>query len=141
MAVATKPTANTNADRLIALYRRELEYRIPHELLEALLELPNMKDDTAARFGARLARPRCSSAAISKMTESAIVEMVHRGHAEEVEEWLKIEADDRADSERRHTLSRLVAGLVQLAQRPDAVAALEAVELVVGRLAAKAGAA
>src|SRR5690348_3115275 len=88
VAVAKKPT--THADRLITAYRREEAHWSPHEMLEELIHhSPNMLAGTAARTFQRMSSPRCTRSVVRKMADSVIREMVDRGHAAEVEAFIK----------------------------------------------------
>jgi len=127
---------NAQAERMVALYRREEEHWSPHEMLEELFHsCPNMLAGTAARAFTRMKRPRCTRAVVRGMAESAIREMVNRGHAAEVEAFVRTMEEARAPINAAAMRSRLNAGLERLAMRSDAPAVLEMIELVVDALA------
>lgn len=135
MAVVTKPIA-IEENELIALYRREEAYWSPHEMLEELIHnSPNMLAATAVRVFRLLERPRSSRAAVRKIAADVIREMVHRGHAADVEAYVKRMEESRCTVDRDALMAQVSASLDRLASRPDAPIVLEMVGLVVDALA------
>lgn len=97
MVTATNPTALAPADRLIALYRREETHWTATEMLglEQQFFPRRGMERTAKRIAATLGLPPVSADTIEQLAESAIREMVQRGHASVVERFIESQTTDR----------------------------------------------
>lgn len=135
MVTARKPTTTTHTDRLLELYRAELEHWTAHEMLDGLLECsPNMLAGTVARCVTKLKSPRCSKATIANMVDEVLDEAVTRGYTHDVEAYIERQATARAEAEAEPARERLRAAVDRLARRPDAGVALELVARVMEAL-------
>jgi hypothetical protein len=114
-----------HADRLLELYRREQERHWgAREMLDGLLECSEkMLAGTVAKCAAKLTRPNCSRAAVAKMAENVIREMVDRGHGDDIEVYIEGQAT------RRSVHERIRRGVLELDEE-----ALEIVARVVDKL-------